>query len=409
MEPLAIRGRREAPAGGVSAAELREAERGFKLMLARKFSATWIADNAKDLLAQANAEYAEWLESNPPARNPVGWLLTCAYRRALNLLDTQSRKPRPASLEAVFHLADESTPTPEQQALDNDRQRRLREALGHLPEKERRLLAMVYFEGYSIRAAGRKLGWQKSAADRHHGTAMEKMLALLGDRSLLSPAILGPAAWVAARGEGQRLWSAPLEATAGLAREGMTAGAETLTLGAHRLAEAWRRLAPFSEPANAAAASGAGRAAGYCAATAGAVVCGLAATGVIGPASIAVDGELAKPARAVPARQVSAPVPADAESSPSPRRSEPAPRARQAGAERSEPGPRAPDPQRQFPPQATGSDTVSEFGLERGAGTGSEPAPGPSSSGESPSPPPSSRPSPAPSTSSSAASAEFGL
>jgi RNA polymerase sigma factor (sigma-70 family) len=293
MEPLGVRRRRGTPAGGVTPAELREAERGFKLMLARKFSAAWIAENAKDLLAQANIEYAEWLEANPPARNPVGWLLTCAYRRALNLLDTQSRKPRPASLDAVFHLADESTPTPEQQALDSDRQKRLREALSHLPEKEQKLLALIYFEDYSIRAAGRKLGWQKSAADRHHSAAMKKMLALVGDRSLLSPAILGPAAWAVARGEGHRPWSGPLEATASLAREGMAAGAEVLTVGAHRLADAWRRLAPFSEPANAAAASGAGRAAGYCAAAVGAVVCGLAATGVIGP-----EGSLSSLSRA---------------------------------------------------------------------------------------------------------------
>ena len=134
----------------------------------------------------------------------MGWLLNCAYWRAQNLLDAETRKPRTASLDAVFHLADESTPTPEQQALDNDRQSRLREALSHLPGKERELLWLVYFEGMSIREAGRRLGWRKSAADRHHSAAMERMLALVGDRALLSPAILGPAAWAAANGEGQR-------------------------------------------------------------------------------------------------------------------------------------------------------------------------------------------------------------
>jgi RNA polymerase sigma factor (sigma-70 family) len=409
MEPLAARHRRETPAGSVTPAELREAERGFKLMLARKFSAAWIAENAKDLLAQANIEYAEWLEANPPARNPVGWLLTCAYRRALNLFDTQSRKPRPASLEAVFHLADESTPTPEQQALDNDRQRQLREALGHLPEKERKLLALIYFEDYSIRAAGRKLGWQKSAADRHHSAAMKRMLALVGDRSLLSPAILGPAAWAVARGEGHRPWSAPLEATASLARESMAAGAEALAVGAHRLAEVWRRLAPFSEPANAAAASGAGRAAGYCAA-AGAVVCGLAATGAIGPGLSAVDAEPSKPRSTKSASQVSAPAPVTPQRSSAPlRQSGPVKPAEPPRAERRESEPRQRDPQRQFPHQATGNDTVTEFGVERGSGGGSGLAPAPSSSGESSSPAPSPRPSPAPNSPSSAASAEFGM
>src|SRR4051794_33556321 len=173
-------------------------------MLRKKFSAVWIAENARDVLGQANMEYAEWLEDNPPARNPVGWLLNCAYRRAQNLLDSQTRKPSEASLEAVFHLADEATPSPEQQALDRDRHRRLREMLNFLPEKECALLALVYFEDHSIREAGRKVGWQKSAADRHHDRAMEKLRALVGDdRSLLSPATLGLAAWSVTKGEGQ--------------------------------------------------------------------------------------------------------------------------------------------------------------------------------------------------------------
>ncbi len=165
----------------ITPAEQREAERGLPLMLAKKFSAVWIAKNAKDIFAQANVEYVEWLEHNPPARNPVGWLLNATYWRALNLLDSETRKPREASLDAVFHLADESTPNPEQQTLDNERKKQLRGALGHLPEKERKLFALVYFGGMSIREAGRKLDWGKSAADRHHTAALEKIRALVGN------------------------------------------------------------------------------------------------------------------------------------------------------------------------------------------------------------------------------------
>jgi RNA polymerase sigma factor (sigma-70 family) len=271
----------------------------------------WIAENAKDLLAQANIEYAEWLEDNPPARNPVGWLLTCAYRRALNLLDTQSRKPRPAPLDSVFHLADESMPTPEQQALDRDRQSRLQEALRFLPKKECKLLALVYFEDLSIREAGRKLGWQKSAADRHHNAALEKLKALVGDRALLSPATLGLAAWTVAKGEGSRPWAAPLEAGLELAREGLAVGVETVSIGAHRAGEAARRLAPFSEPGNAAAAGGAGRVAGQCGVAAGIAVCGLLGAGPVTSGMNAIlSGKSPDRARsrAVEARPASAPV-----------------------------------------------------------------------------------------------------
>lgn len=404
MEPVATRSKGAAPARGVSPAELREAERGFKLMLARKFSAVWIAENARDLLAQANIEYTEWLKKNPPAENPVGWLLTCAYRRALNLLDTQTRKPRPASLDAVFHLADESTPGPEQQILDNDRQRRIREALGHLPDKERKLLALVYFEGYSIRAAGRKLGWQKSAADRHHGAAMEKMLALVGDRSLLSPASLGLAAWVITRSERDLPWMAPFEAILDRGREVLAIGLEAVSIGTHRGAEVWRRLSPISDPGNAAAASSAGRTVGYCAAAAGAVVCGLAATGVVGPGLSAHKPERQTPVRqrAVEAKETPAPRPASA---PEPSRTPP-PSEGTDKAKAQQTSPSTEDKQRsrrELPPRATGRQSTNEFGVERGSVDSPEPAPAPEASGgQSSSPAPKSSPG-------SAASTEFGL
>lgn len=407
MEPLTAERRHGAPAEGVTPAELREAERGLRLMLARKFSAAWIAENASDVLAQANTEYAEWLQRNPPARNPVGWLLTCAYRRALNLLDKQTRRPRSTPLDSVFHLADESTPTPEQQALDNDRQRRLSEALGHLPPKERRLLALVYFEGLSIREAGRKLGWQKSAADRHHAAAMKRMRAMVGDRKLLSPASLGIAAWVLARGEGRHMGLAFPEGPIDLARSGAMAVVESLSAGAHRLGELWRRLSPFAEPANAAAASGAGRATGYCAAAAGAVICGLAATGAVGPVVSSVEADrveasktrLAEPVRRKPSPEPSIPQPSKP-SEPSARAK--APRPDNAQAKRSEPQSRP-----RFAPPASTQDTVTEFGLERESGGSSESASEPGGEQASTSAP--RAPSPAPRSPASAPSTEFGL
>ena len=59
---------------GVTGAQMREAERGLKLMLGPKFPKVWIAEHSREVLGQAHVEYQEWLEDNPPARNPVGWL-----------------------------------------------------------------------------------------------------------------------------------------------------------------------------------------------------------------------------------------------------------------------------------------------------------------------------------------------
>ncbi len=265
----------------ISGAHLREAERGFLALLrAKRFPRAWIDKNAIDLLAQAASEYAAWLKDHKAEPNPVGWLITCAYRRAVNLLDSESRRPPTTSLDAVIDHGDQRTPTPEQEALANDRQRRLREALHCLPARDRRLISLVYFEDRTVREAGRRLGWRKSAADRHHQAALERLRAIVGDdRALLSPAVLGLGAWVAlADDRAPGLRGIPRA----LASVAQGAGAPLAEL-ARRLAAGARRLLPLAEPGSAAASSGAGRVAGACGAGLLAAVCGLVVAGVQPP------------------------------------------------------------------------------------------------------------------------------
>jgi len=358
----------------LSAAQLRKAERDFRRMLARKFSAVWIAKNERDLLAQASLEYTEWVQKHGAPHSPVGWLVISAYRRAVELLATQNRRPSSTSLEAVFHLLDESAPAPEQQTLEKERRLALGKALGHLPEKERRLLALVYFEGLSVREAGRRLGWQKSAADRHHRAAIEKLRALVGDRTLLSPASIGLAAWLATRAEGVQTALA-------------VAGREAAASALHRIAELWRRLISLAEPGNAPALGGAARSAGFCAAAAGAVACGLGAAGVLGPSLGAVQAERALPPPAAAhksAARLSPARPTLERGQASEEAAEPlgTPRAQLSRASATgQPAREAHGADRESAPPASGRDTVSEFGVERGSSAGAEPVPKPDSPG----------------------------
>ena len=396
-------------AKGVTSAQFREAERGLQPMLAKKFSAAWIAKNGRDLLGHVNVEYAEWLENNPPARNPVGWLLNGVYWRALNLLDSERRKPRETSLEAVFHVADESTLDPEQEALSSDRQRRLHEALSHLPDKECELLSLVYYEDMSIREAGRKLGWRKSAADRHHKAAMEKLLALVGDRKFLSPAILGPAAWAVlnaqARGALRATWNVAL----GPAREGFAICSEEAESGARVLAGLVRKLSPLTETGNAAASSGGARVLGYCGVAAGAVVCGLLGSGATGPGPAPAVPKVKK-SRAVEYRPAASPTPPPTTELAAPELRLP---------KRPTPSP-APAPEETQPvqrrarnplyraPVASGHQSASEFG-DNNFEPGSAPEVSPPAES---SPPPSPAPapgSPGSQSSGSPAASEFGL
>lgn len=273
---------------------------------------------------------------------------------------------------------------------------------------------MVYFEDMSVREAGRKLGWQKSAANRHHGAAMEKMVSLVGDRSLLSPASLGIAAWVVSKGEGHRPWLVPVNAAAEVASEGVAFGAEAASFGAHRLGALGRRLAPFSDAGSVAATgsgSGAGRVLGACAGGLVVVVCGLGATGVVGPGVSSVDAErprATKSRAAKPARVERAPVARKA-ASPSATR-ETAVEAQGSSASAGQTRQRDQrEPEPTFPPVGTGRGVTSEFGID-GEASETEPAPAPESQGgEASSPSSSPTPAPAPRESGDPAAREVGL
>jgi RNA polymerase sigma factor (sigma-70 family) len=231
------------------------------MLRCKRLSRRWIEEHAEELLSQACTEYVAKFGGGERAARPVGWLVNAAWWRAQDLLVTEGRRPAASPLETAFHLADESTPTPEQQAFHRDSDERLRKALAHLPEKESRLLSLVYFGDHSVREAGQKVGWRKSAADRHHNAALEKLRALLGeDRSFHSPAGAGVLAWIL---------GAP-----GAARKALAA-----TL--HRFAELGRRISALADPGSVAAVGGGGRALGACGVAAATVLCGVAASGVL--------------------------------------------------------------------------------------------------------------------------------
>jgi RNA polymerase sigma factor (sigma-70 family) len=253
----------------VTAEELREAEKGLvRLLHAKRFPREWIERNVPDVMAQARTDFAARLAAGKKDET-VNLLVVIGYRRAVKVLDAQLAAPSTTSIETVFHLADESAPTPEEEVIEHDREERVVKAMAHLPDRERKLMALIYFDGRSVRDAGRRLGWGKSSADRHHRAALEKLHELL-DRSLLSPEISIPA-YIAAR----HWQNSPLPAVERWMQGAGETAAEGLMVGSGRLGHA-------VEGASAAASSGAGRtAAGVCGAAVAVCLTG-AATGVIG-------------------------------------------------------------------------------------------------------------------------------
>lgn len=271
--------RRHFPSG----VEMREAELGFRQLLRRKrFPEAFLERNAADLLGQARFEYARQLAAGEEMRNPSGWIIHCAWRRTQNLLERESRLPRhvpigggPASAEAG----------PDEELLERERHRALREAVAELDDEQRQVIAMTYFEGHSVREACRLLGWDHCKGDRRHHAALARLRELLGVKNGEELQIeIGAAAWAALGGADRAGLSLPAVAQAAL--EQATRGAGELATRAGELA---RRLGSggAERAAGAAGARGAEAGAGMLAAcTAG--VCGAAAaaclaTGVVGP------------------------------------------------------------------------------------------------------------------------------
>lgn len=85
------------------------------------------------------------------------------------------------SIEAAATVADESLPAPDA-AIDHGRMSvRVREAIKGLPEKERQLMQMYYFEDKNLLEAGKVLGLSKSWACRLHARAVDLLRESLGE------------------------------------------------------------------------------------------------------------------------------------------------------------------------------------------------------------------------------------
>jgi RNA polymerase sigma factor (sigma-70 family) len=281
--------------GEIRQAELEEARLGFIQFLRRKrFSPQFIASHGDDLFATAALEYSRKVSEGAAIDSPAGWMITCAWRRTKSLLEAQGRSPQIVPTDKAEAIEDELGRSPEDVTLDEDRLRKVQEAVDQLTVEERQLLELAYFEGMAVREAARELRWHPSKAQRCHEAARKHLHQLLGVDSLDElEIIVGLAAYISLAERSPR--------------PHLPAGVEAVadTIG-RSLDAAWARaqdlarrlpLAGGAEPSSTAALGSAGRAAGVCATAALACV----ASGVVGPGVGGVDligggGQASRPA-----------------------------------------------------------------------------------------------------------------
>jgi RNA polymerase sigma factor (sigma-70 family) len=177
------------PKGELDKRELEAARLGFRQLLrCKRFSPHFIDTHAEDLFGTATLEYSRKLAEGEEIYDPPGWLITCAWRRTKSHLEAERSGP----------VVDEEGQGPEDILLDTDRFRKVREAVADLSADQRRILALSYFEGLTVREAGRELRWHSSKAQRAHEGAKRKLHKLLGVSSSDDLAIeIGLAAYLA--------------------------------------------------------------------------------------------------------------------------------------------------------------------------------------------------------------------
>lgn len=387
--------------------ELEAAERGFLQLLRRKrFSPAFIERHAADLIGRARLEYSQHIGEGGEVRNPAGWIIHCAWRRTQNLLEQEGRAPRVISIDNGGAFANESA-TPEQEVLTSDRYRQLQAAIEQLPIEERKVIALTYFEGMSVREVGRALKWDKCKADRRHRAALEHLQELLGVKNIDALQIeIGIVAWASLTAGDATTSRIP---GVGAALDAMSNGVAAAVGRGQDLA---RRLLAggTAEPGMAPALGGAARTAGVCGAAAVACV----ASGLVGPGVGGVD-VLADQRREKPVVERSADTPESASpvitapevaatSAPEgsagastqesrPRRQTSKPRARKQQAKRASTAPSSATSSQvaeEFDPFTGGGETSSSSGSTTSSGGSASSQPSTSTGGSSPSPPPAS-------------------
>ncbi len=85
-----------------------------------------------------------------------------------------------------LQISDESLPADQRLELEQLR-RRVRAAIGKLPDKERKLLEGYYYQGKTLEEAGAEIGQSKSWASRLHARAVERLKEMLNEEEELPP------------------------------------------------------------------------------------------------------------------------------------------------------------------------------------------------------------------------------
>lgn len=261
---------------------LREMERDLRRTLrAHRLSESFVDRHVEDALQKGVVEYLRAREAGKEVREPRGFVLTAAFRRAIDELRREARTVDGLEVEKLLDLRGAAHPSAEEVAVEDITAADLRSAIDTLPAEERQALRLHYFEELPDARSAELLYCSERTFRRRLHKALADLAPLLGapapEPGSHRALEIGLVAWASLGGGRLAMASSPLDRLAGVLDSLHALPGRVLD----RLRGTGTSVAASETPERlgAIAAGPAGKVIGGCAGAA--VICAL--SGVVGP------------------------------------------------------------------------------------------------------------------------------
>lgn len=259
---------------------LREIERSLRRKLrSHRLSESFIDRYGDDALQKGLVEYLRAREAGTEIRDPGGFVVQAAFRRAIDDLRREAREVDGAAIDALLESGRSAAPPAEDVAIAQISAAELHDAIDQLPAEERQALSLYYFEELSNSRAAEVLYCSERTFRRRLGTALSHLSRAIGATAPTPGSDLalevGVVSWVSLGGARVLISAHPLAPLTGA----FETGAQFVARQLERIRDPATRLSSngTSEQISAVASGPAGKVIGGCAGAA--IVCAL--TGVV--------------------------------------------------------------------------------------------------------------------------------
>ncbi|TFG83279.1 MAG: sigma-70 family RNA polymerase sigma factor [Spirochaetales bacterium] len=149
----------------------------------RAFARTWKAigpSAADDAAAEALITAFRGLHLYEPAAPLTPWIYTVARRRFGDIARALARHPASGFVPGQLEALPDTSDGPEQAAIDGDLAGRVRAAMSGLPEEDRRLAVLRFYEELTSAQIGRICGMPSGTVRWRLGLIKRRLASMIG-------------------------------------------------------------------------------------------------------------------------------------------------------------------------------------------------------------------------------------